>query len=84
MASLMHPTIEEGTGWHIFGLAINYPVLSHLLIRGKSATINYEAGHRVDWFVVWARPKPGGAGNKNLKLAVIVVILYDALIITFS
>jgi membrane peptidoglycan carboxypeptidase len=83
MASLMRSAVEEGTGRRTFGSAADHPVLSRLHIGGKSGTINDEAGRRVDWFVAWARPRPG-AGDENLKLAVSAVVLHDALAGTSS
>ena len=73
LSRLMRSAVEEGTGRRTFGSAATHPVLSKLIIGGKSGTINNEEGQRVDWFVAWAVPKPGQDCRDRLALSAVVV-----------
>ena len=79
---LMRSTVEEGTARKTFAGAKNHPVLSKLVIGGKSGSINNEDGQRVDWFVAWA--KPGQDLNGAPSLALSAVVVYDDLATTTS
>ncbi|MDY6852454.1 MAG: penicillin-binding transpeptidase domain-containing protein [Thermodesulfobacteriota bacterium] len=70
LRKLMRATVTEGTGRRKFRDAGTHPVLSRLEIGGKSGTINDDQGHKVDWFVSYARPK---GRQKAIALAVLVV-----------
>ncbi|MDR1045802.1 MAG: hypothetical protein LBP33_11925 [Candidatus Adiutrix sp.] len=73
LSRLMLSAVEEGTGRRTFGNASAHPVLSRLLIGGKSGTINNDLGQKVDWFVAWAQPRPGEACPDRLALSAVVV-----------
>ena len=73
LSRLMRSAVEEGTGRRTFGAAATHPVLSKLIIGGKSGTINNEAGQRVDWFVAWAEPRPDQDCRDRLALSAVVV-----------
>lgn len=74
LASLMRSAVEEGTGRRVLGAAAKeHPVLSRLIIGGKSGTINNDLGQRVDWFVAWARPRPETGCEDRLALSAVVV-----------
>ena len=82
LSRLMRSAVEEGTGRRTFGSASTHPVLSRLVIGGKSGTINNEDGQRVDWFVAWAKPRPG-LGCED-KLAVSAVVVHNWTAVTTS
>jgi hypothetical protein len=49
-----------GTGHRHFADVENHPLLSGLVIGGKSGTINDEEGLRVEWFTAYSYwPEPG-------------------------
>lgn len=73
LSKLMRSAVEDGTGRRTFGTASSHPVLSQLIIGGKSGTINNENGERVDWFVAWAEPKPGQECQDRLAVSAVVV-----------
>lgn len=73
LSRLMRKAVEEGTGRRTFGSAGAHPVLSKLIIGGKSGTINNEDGQRVDWFVAWAKPRPDQDCRDKLALSAVVV-----------
>ncbi len=74
LSQLMRSAVEEGTGRRVLGAAVReHPVLSRLVIGGKSGTINDDAGRRVDWFVAWAEPRPDTGCRDRLALSAMVV-----------
>lgn len=74
MTRMMRSAVEEGTGRRVLGAAAReHPILSRLIIGGKSGTINNDQGQRVDWFVAWAQPKPGTGCQDRLALSAVVV-----------
>jgi cell division protein FtsI/penicillin-binding protein 2 len=73
LAALMRSTVEDGTGRRTFNTAKTDPVLSKLIIGGKSGTINNEEGARVDWFVAWAAPRQQTPPARRLALSAVVV-----------
>ena len=73
LARMMRTAVETGTGRKTFGAASGHPVLSRLEIGGKSGTINNEQGQKVDWFVAWAKPRPGSGCRDKLALSAVVV-----------
>jgi len=74
MTRMMRLAVEEGTGRRVLGAAAReHPILSRLIIGGKSGTINNDQGQRVDWFVAWAQPKPGTGCQDRLALSAVVV-----------
>lgn len=73
LARMMLKAVEKGTGRRGFSGAGRHPVLSKLLIGGKSGSINNDEGQRVDWFVAWARPKDAGLCSDTLALSAVVV-----------
>jgi cell division protein FtsI/penicillin-binding protein 2 len=56
LSDLMQAAVSEGTGRKQFSDVLTHPVLSKLVIGGKSGTINNDDGLRVDWFVAFVRP----------------------------
>ncbi|MGL4209477.1 MAG: penicillin-binding transpeptidase domain-containing protein [Candidatus Adiutrix sp.] len=73
LMTLMRAAVENGTGRRTFHNAANDPVLSELIIGGKSGTINNEDGLRVDWFVAWAMPHQLAENHKKIALSAVVV-----------
>jgi membrane peptidoglycan carboxypeptidase len=85
LSVLMQAAMVNGTGRKRFGDAERNPVLSKLIMGGKSGTINDENGDRVDWFVAFATPSagapdaddfsggPDSAPQGSLALAAVVV-----------
>jgi len=73
MTRMMRSAVEEGTGRRTFGSASTHPILSRLDIGGKSGTINNDLGQKVDWFVAWAKPRPGTGCEDKLALSAVVV-----------
>ncbi|MDL2226820.1 hypothetical protein LJB86_04115 [Deltaproteobacteria bacterium OttesenSCG-928-M10] len=73
LSRLMRSAVTEGTGRRTFSDAPKHPVLSRLLIGGKSGSINNEQGDRVDWFVAWAEPKDSKDAAGKLALSAVVV-----------
>ena len=75
LTSLMRLAVEKGTARRTFADAARHPVLSRLIIGGKSGSINNEQGDRVDWFVAWAEP----ADPQEIagKLALSAVVVHD-------
>ncbi|UQZ90348.1 hypothetical protein C4J81_14500 [Deltaproteobacteria bacterium Smac51] len=76
LSALMIAAVKEGTGRRTFHNAGAHPVLSKLVIGGKSGTINNDDGEKVDWFVAWAKPL-NGQGDENDTLAVSAVVVHD-------
>jgi cell division protein FtsI/penicillin-binding protein 2 len=70
LKTLMEATVTEGTGRRRFGDADTHKVLSKLDIGGKSGTINNDEGHRVDWFICYAKEKQG---TEAIAVASVVV-----------
>ena len=70
MHDMMLATISKGTGRRRFLDARRHPVLSQLEIGGKSGTINNNQGHKVDWFVCFAKNRHNG---EALALASVVI-----------
>ena len=70
LRKMMRATMTEGTGRRKFRDAARHPVLSKLEIGGKSGSINDEEGHKVDWFVAYARRR---GGPEAVALAALVV-----------
>ena len=70
LRTLMAATVSEGTGRRRFKDADTHKVLSKLDIGGKSGTINNDEGHRVDWFICYAKEKKG---SESIALASVVV-----------
>jgi membrane peptidoglycan carboxypeptidase len=56
LSLMMQAAVTEGTGRKHFSDAKTNPVLSKLILGGKSGTINDETGAKVDWFVAFAAP----------------------------
>ncbi len=73
LSRMMRAAVEDGTGRRTFHDAGGDPVLSRLDIGGKSGTINNDAGQRVDWFVAWAKPRPGSGCRDTLAVSAVVV-----------
>lgn len=74
LARLMRSAVAEGTGRRVLGSAAReHPVLSRLIIGGKSGSINNDLGQRVDWFVAWAEPRPGTGCRDRLALSAVIV-----------
>jgi hypothetical protein len=74
LSELMQAAVALGTGRRHFSDAEKHPLLSGLVIGGKSGTINDEEGLRVEWFVAYSYwPEPGsGAPAWPLALAAVV------------
>ncbi|MDR2140310.1 MAG: hypothetical protein LBR11_00685 [Deltaproteobacteria bacterium] len=71
---LMEAAVALGTGRRKFADAEEHPLLSGLVIGGKSGTINDELGRRVEWFVAYSYwPEPGSDPVWPLALAAVVV-----------
>ncbi|MDR0621412.1 MAG: hypothetical protein LBJ61_06010 [Deltaproteobacteria bacterium] len=74
---LMQAALSEGTGRKHFSDVNRNPVLSKLILGGKSGTINDENGSKVDWFVAFAAPAdsldPDPATQDSLALAAVIV-----------
>ena len=73
LARMMRAAVEDGTGRRTFHNAKEDPILSRLIIGGKSGTINNDAGQRVDWFVAWAKPRAGTGCQDMLAVSAVVV-----------
>lgn len=73
LTKMMLKAVEDGTGRKGFNGASSDPVLSKLLIGGKSGSINNDEGQRVDWFVAWAKPKDKAQCADTLALSAVVV-----------
>ena len=70
LRKLMRATVTQGTGRRKFKDARRHPVLSKLEIGGKSGTISNDNGHKVDWFVCYARERNG---KRSIALASVVI-----------
>ncbi|MDR0354266.1 MAG: hypothetical protein LBJ64_00785 [Deltaproteobacteria bacterium] len=80
LAELMQAAIDQGTGRKQFSDAQYHPLLSKLVLGGKSGTINDDDGLKVDWFVAFAKPKPETAaesGTEVGELALAAVVVHD-------
>lgn len=73
LSRMMRKAVEQGTGRKGFSGASRHPVLSRLVIGGKSGSINNDEGQRVDWFVAWARPKDSEECSDTLAFSSVVV-----------
>ncbi|MDR1578055.1 MAG: hypothetical protein LBT86_07510 [Deltaproteobacteria bacterium] len=74
LAELMEAAVIQGTGRRHFADVESHPLLSGVVIGGKSGTINDEAGRRVEWFVAYSYwPEPGAGPVWPLALAAVVV-----------
>jgi cell division protein FtsI/penicillin-binding protein 2 len=73
LSVMMQAAISDGTGRKRFSDADRNPVLSKLIIGGKSGTINDESGAKVDWFVAFASPASDDGIQDQLALAAVVV-----------
>lgn len=70
LRTMMRATLHEGTGRKRFRDISSHKVLKQLEIGGKSGTINNDQGHKVDWFVSYAKEKKG---KKSIALAAVVI-----------
>lgn len=81
LARLMRAAAANGTGRRTFGNAAAHPLLSQLIIGGKSGSINSEEGHKVEWFVAYAEPKDKKAAG---RLALSAVLMHNGTVMTTS
>ncbi len=78
---MMTAAVKTGTARKTFQNAAQDPILSRLIIGGKSGTLNNDKGQRVDWFVAWAKPGPNNSGR---RLAVSAVVVHSGVFNTTS
>jgi cell division protein FtsI/penicillin-binding protein 2 len=73
LSELMEAAVSLGTGRRHFWDAESHPLLSGLVIGGKSGTMNDEEGRRVEWFVAYSYwPEPNSGPMWPLALAAVV------------
>jgi hypothetical protein len=77
LSELMQAAVTLGTGRKHFADAENHPLLSDLVIGGKSGTINDEAGRRVEWFTAFSYWPEPGSGQMVWPLAMAAVVVRD-------
>jgi cell division protein FtsI/penicillin-binding protein 2 len=75
LKALMSATILSGTGRREYYDKESHPILSKLIIGGKSGTINDKEGNHVDWFVAFAHLK-GKKGKEARPLALAGVVVH--------
>jgi cell division protein FtsI/penicillin-binding protein 2 len=73
LSELMEAAVASGTGRRHFADAGDHPLLSGLVIGGKTGTINDEEGARVEWFVAYSYwPEEGSGPAWPLAMAAVV------------
>jgi cell division protein FtsI/penicillin-binding protein 2 len=73
LSVMMQAAVSDGTGRKHFSGAAKDPVLSRLVLGGKSGTINDESGAKVDWFVAFASPASDDESLGQLAMSAVVV-----------
>ncbi|MDR1870751.1 MAG: hypothetical protein LBS60_02295 [Deltaproteobacteria bacterium] len=74
LKELMEAAVEMGTGRRRFADIADHPLLSGLVIGGKTGTINNDEGLRVEWFVAYSYwPDPEVGPVWPLALSAVVV-----------
>jgi cell division protein FtsI/penicillin-binding protein 2 len=73
LSELMEAAVTNGTGRRHFADAGEHPLLSGLVIGGKTGTMNDEEGARVEWFVAYSYwPEAGSGPAWPLAMAAVV------------